>query len=73
VKVEFDPEADAAYIYLLPIGAGEAVEQVPVTDLDERVELILDFNREGRLIGIELPGGAARLLPREVLDAAERP
>ncbi len=74
VRMTFDPEADAAYIYLrYPVAAGEAAEQVPVYDEDNRIELILDLDRDGHLIGIEVAGGAGNLLPPDVLARANRP
>jgi uncharacterized protein YuzE len=62
VHVEYDTKGDQAYIYLRPIGPGEAVTQIPVEDIDGTIELVLDLDREGRLIGIEITGGAAKAL-----------
>jgi uncharacterized protein YuzE len=71
VRVTFDRRANAAYIYLVPIGAGEAVRTVPV-DADRLEGFInLDFDEHGRLLGIEVLN-ATRLLPAGVLDHAER-
>jgi uncharacterized protein YuzE len=50
LRVTHDPEADAAYIYLTgsiePGGVRETISATP--------EINLDFDSEGRLIGIEL-------------------
>lgn len=64
-RVTYDKEADAAYIYLKTIGPGEASYQ-----LRPAVDIILDINRDGALIGIEVLR-ATTSLPREVLDGAE--
>lgn len=48
-KITYDREADAAYIYLTEIGAGEVDRSVPV----QNMSLILDFDADGTLIGIE--------------------
>jgi uncharacterized protein YuzE len=64
----YDPEADAAYIYLVPIARGGVDETVCVAD--EYPELAgdvnLDLDKEGRLLGIEILG-ARRFLPPELL------
>jgi uncharacterized protein YuzE len=63
LKVTYDAEVDAAYIYLRDIEAGGVATTVPVRDRD----IHLDFDSEGRLLGIELL--SARLkLPRRFLD-----
>lgn len=55
----YDPEADAGYVAFDPIAAGEAVRQVvvdaPGLDGASRA-VILDFDAQDRLLGIELLG-----------------
>ncbi|MGW5383476.1 DUF2283 domain-containing protein [Nocardia sp. NPDC003963] len=71
MHVTYDPAADAAYLAVKPsIGAGEAVRQhrVPI----DKAELVLDFDENDRLLGIEVLG-AGVVLPAEVLEAARRP
>src|SRR5258708_326273 len=51
VKVTYDAEIDAAYIYLVPIAHGDSVKQVSVRG--DYAGIILDFDREDHLIGIE--------------------
>jgi uncharacterized protein YuzE len=65
MRVTFDRRANAAYIYLVDIGSGEAVRQ------EVAGPVILDFDRSGHLVGIEVLR-ATKFLPQEVLDAAER-
>ena len=69
VVLRYDPEADAAYIYLKePIKAGEVAETV-VSDADIKMGAInLDFDAAGHLLGIEILG-AKRVLGQDVLDA----
>ena len=69
IRVTYDGMANAAYIYLVPIGAGEATTTVPGED--EAGSVNLDFDREGRLIGVEVLNARANL-PPHVLAHAER-
>ena len=72
IDMTYDPEADAAYIYL---GKGKIVET------DEAGPFIYDVDATGRVIGIEIlsaskvlaPGDwqNARLPGRKSVDAAE--
>ncbi|WP_040793511.1 DUF2283 domain-containing protein [Nocardia paucivorans] len=67
----YDPEADAAYIAVKhPIGAGEAVRQqsVPI----DNAEIVLDFDKDNRLLGVEILG-AGGVLPAQALEAAQHP
>ena len=50
MKLEYDKEADAAYIYLdYPIKKGMAQKTIQLND-----NIILDFDRKGKLLGIEV-------------------
>lgn len=76
MRVTYDREADAAYLYLVDrIGAGgvartESVDLAPdAHTLEEDVNL--DLDAEGRLIGVEVLAASARLSP-ELLRAAQR-
>ncbi|MGK3949593.1 DUF2283 domain-containing protein [Microbacterium sp. K2] len=62
-ELRYDPEANAAYVTIgRPIRAGEAVRQVPVPLPDDLPgELILDFDRDGHLLGVEILGASALL------------
>lgn len=71
MRITFDRGADAAYIYFVPIGPGEVVKTESVAPPRSRGTFNLDFNKNGRLIGIEILG-ATRVLPSEVLEEAER-
>ncbi|MEV0359011.1 DUF2283 domain-containing protein [Nocardia sp. NPDC050697] len=67
MQMTYDPAANAAYISLKEIANGEAVRQQHV-DVD-RGDIIVDFDRDGLLIGIEIRGARAAL-PAEALDSA---
>jgi uncharacterized protein YuzE len=73
MRITYDPTADAAYIYLREIEDGGVANTIPV-DSTEGVsagDVNLDFDAEGRLIGIEVLG-ARSTLPREALDEWRR-
>jgi uncharacterized protein YuzE len=63
--VSYDSEADAAYIYVRGAEARlGTVRSVPVQDAPGMI--VLDFDTDGRLFGIEVLD-ASRLLPTELL------
>ena len=67
-RFTIDPSADAAYVPVAPsIGAGESVENVII----ERPAgtIVLDFDAQGRLLGVEILGAAALLTPLTIADA----
>ena len=71
MRITFDRSVNAAYIYLVSIGRGEAVKTHDATPPHGEGTVMLDFNKNGRLIGIEILN-ATRVLPHEVLEQAER-
>jgi len=56
MKVRCDPEVDTAYITIVDqINAGEPVRQVMATPDDPiQGEFVLNLDREGRLLGVEV-------------------
>jgi uncharacterized protein YuzE len=63
-----DHAADAAYFLVAPtIGEGKSVENV----LIERAKgtIVLDFDDEGRLLGVEVLGATALLTPQTIAGA----
>ena len=71
MRIEHDRENNVAYIYLVDeIGEGEAVTQIEVEDDELRGEIVLDLDRDGTLLGIEVLG-ASRILRPEVLAQAD--
>lgn len=69
LRVRYSRAGDAAYIYLRPIEPGGAVRQEIVDGVAEG-NVILDFDRDGRLVGIEVLD-ASRFLPADLLAAAD--
>ena len=68
MKIEYDKEADAAYIYIVPsIGFGDVKKTV---EIDERIAI--DFNKSGKLLGIEVLD-ASNILDKKALLKAELP
>ena len=68
MKITYDRDADAAYIYLVPITDGGVAQTYPCDPAEVNGMINLDFDREGRLLGIEVLD-ASRKLPQAVLDA----
>lgn len=73
MRITYDRYVDAAYIYLRDIEPGGSANTLEVEDPDHHTKgtVILDFDREGRLIGIEVLG-ASRALPKVILEEAEQ-
>ena len=64
MKIEYDKEADAAYIYFKEISAGEVVQTI---SLNESVNI--DLDREGKTLGIEILN-ASKNLPKNAINSA---
>ena len=70
MRFEYDHEADAAYLRLLPLEAtSEVARTVSLDPTEVDGEINLDFDREGRLIGVEIQD-ASRFLDPKLLEAA---
>jgi len=66
MKLEYDKEVDAAYIYIeYPIRENETKKTI---ELNENI--ILDFNDKGKLIGVEILD-ASKVLNKKVLLEAQ--
>lgn len=72
MRITYDQTVDAAYIALVDeIADGAVAQQLhSLTTPGELGEVTLDFDESGLLLGIEVLG-ATRVLPKEVLDAAQ--
>ena len=65
MKLEYDREADAVYLYLkYPLKEGECKKTL---ELNENI--IADFDAYGKLIGVEILN-ARKILDKRVLDEA---
>jgi uncharacterized protein YuzE len=76
VRVTYDQQANAAYIYFIdPLHATttepKSAYMYACDPIDVDGMINLDFDTEGRVIGIEVLG-ARQKLPQYLLDAAER-
>jgi uncharacterized protein YuzE len=75
VRVTYDQQANAAYIYFeapAQTGVQGAVAKTyPCDPVDVGGMINLDFDKEGRLIGIEVLDARSKL-PQYLLDNAER-
>jgi uncharacterized protein YuzE len=66
VRVTYDPDADAAFVHLTKIGAGEATSST-VLDLHLREGAIIAvFDHADHLVGIEILGGFAGAAARSL-------
>jgi len=66
MKLEYDKEVDAAYIYIeYPIKEGEAKKTI---ELNENI--ILDFDNTGKLLGVEVLDASKVLNKKVLLEAA---
>jgi|APDOM4702015073_1054812.scaffolds.fasta_scaffold60449_2 uncharacterized protein YuzE len=67
LRIEYDPEANAAYIYLTAeIPAGSVSRTVCVDPREIGGMVNLDLDDEGRIIGLEVLD-ARQMLPRDIL------
>lgn len=70
MKFTHDPQADAAKIYLVDSIQPGGVEKSHVCDIElPNCSVVLDFDAEHKLIGIEILG-ASRLLPDQMLASS---
>ena len=70
--VTYDPETDAAYIYLDVPTPGSAARTLICDEPEAAGAFHLDLDKSGRLIGIEILG-AKRALPASLLASAKLP
>ncbi len=69
--MSFDKEVDAAYItFADSIGVGGVKKTYPCDPREVGGMINLDFDADGRLVGVEVLD-ASRLLPEELLRQAE--
>ncbi|HLC14906.1 MAG TPA: DUF2283 domain-containing protein [Thermodesulfovibrionia bacterium] len=55
IRLKYDTEANAGYIYIKNfISYGETAKQIELRDQEDNIHMVLDFNSENELLGIEL-------------------
>lgn len=64
MRIEYDKEANAAYIYLKEIGEGEVASTISLSDT-----VNIDLDKDGKTIGIEILD-ASNHAPKELLEQA---
>jgi uncharacterized protein YuzE len=65
MKIEYDKEVDAAYLYLEhPIKDGEAKKTITVKE-----DISIDFNDKGKLLGVEVLNASKHLNKKVILEA----
>jgi uncharacterized protein YuzE len=71
MMITYDKSADAVYIYLThPIAPGAVKRTCPCDLLETGVQVNLDFDDLGRILGIEILDASGRL-PKELLEEAK--
>ena len=65
MKIEYDKEADAAYVYFKEIAEGEVTQTISLNDC-----VNVDLDKDGRTLGIEILD-ASRNLPRSAISSAQ--
>jgi uncharacterized protein YuzE len=63
VRITYDADADAAYIYLTEIEPGGVATTVPGWPGTEAFMVNLDFDAEKHLVGIEIMDASVKLPP----------
>ncbi|GGN56848.1 hypothetical protein GCM10011579_018430 [Streptomyces albiflavescens] len=72
VRVTYDKTVDAAYVYLTePQTHVKSAHMYPCDPVDVDAMINLDFDEQGRLIGIEVLAASSKL-PKYLLQTAER-
>jgi uncharacterized protein YuzE len=71
MKVRYDPSVDAAYLYFVEDSEQHSQAFTYACDpMEVKGQIHLDFDTEGRLIGIEVLQ-ASKKLPQSILSTAE--
>ncbi|MFB4427055.1 DUF2283 domain-containing protein [Streptomyces sp. QL37] len=72
VRVTYDKTVNAAYVYLTePKARVKSARMYPCNPVDVDGMINLDFDEQGRLIGIEVLAASSKL-PEYLLQSAER-
>jgi uncharacterized protein YuzE len=73
MRIEYDPQSDAAYIYFVQdIGAGGVAKTYACDPAAVDGQIHLDFDDKGRLLGLEILD-ASSFLPAKLLAKAPGP
>lgn len=65
MKITYDKNADAAYIYVVhPLREGQSKRTARIKD-----DIILDFDKKGKLLGVEVLNASKHLQKKVILQA----
>lgn len=71
LEIRYDPEADAAYIYVVPRGPGRSVARTRFCDVElQGAAISVDLDGMNSILGIEILG-ASKVLPAGLLTESE--
>lgn len=71
VEIRYDPEANAAYIYVVPRGTNRSVARTKFCDVEfDGASINVDLDSENRIVGFEILG-ANKVLPEELLAESQ--
>lgn len=72
LEIQYDPEADAAYIYVVGLGPGRTVARTKFCDVGlQGSAVILGLDATDGIVGIEILG-ASKVLPPNLLVESEQ-
>ncbi len=72
MKVTYDRSIDAAYIRFVPEGGDfQVAKTYPCDPLEVAGQINLDFDKSGRLIGIEVLDASKKLAPELIHGSSE--
>jgi uncharacterized protein YuzE len=72
MRLTYEAESGMAYLYLEESSPGAAHRSIELDDDELPTSLVVDIDRDGHLIGIEI-FGADRCLSPQLREQAERP
>lgn len=72
MRIEYDPEADAAYLYLTETPLMPGLDSVPVDPPDSVSAMVVLDWKAGRIVGVEVLD-ASKILHEDLLAEAQRP
>ncbi len=64
MKIEFDAEADAAYVYFKEISEGEVAKTISLND-----SINVNLDKNGKTLGIEILDASKNLPPNSMKSA----
>jgi uncharacterized protein YuzE len=66
MKIRYDKEVDAAYIYLKKIRKGEVAKAISLNE-----NIIVDLDKKGRFLGVEILN-ASKSLAKPILSSLKK-